>query len=129
MQNGPIQLMRLLVPAMAAMLSACSAVSDAVAVSPFSDPSLLVGRRTNLCGLITYSSEDHNLYRSAEDAEKDRNGLGILPGVVTHELLARFDAKYACVEGEVVYRGCAVERICTDSNFPYAIGVDGIRSG
>ncbi len=121
--------MRLFVPAMAVMLSACSAVSDAGAVSPFADPSLLVGRRTNLCGLITYSYEDHNLYRSAADADKDRNGLGILPGVVAHELLARFDAKYACVEGEVVYRGCAVERICMDSNFPYAISIDEIRSG
>ena len=90
----------------------------------FEEPSSYADERVVLCGVLAFRFENNNIYPSRSAMENDNTGLGVTSRSIAHNDLEQFDNRLVCLSGVIYYRGCTKERICTSSNFLYAIDVE-----
>ncbi len=106
------------------LLTACESTGPSAETSSiYMTPEASVGSQVRLCGNLVYAPEDHNIYATSADLRAKANGLGVVPGKTDHQALVAHNGKLVCVSATIIRRGCARDRICSDSNFEYAAKV------
>lgn len=105
----------------AAVLSgaSCESIPQRSAQPFFANPAAFVGQQVRLCGFFHAQFEDFNVWPTRASVSNHEGGLGFMPAGNRTER-SRLHNRRACIRAEIVRTGCAEDRICHWSNFPYA---------
>jgi hypothetical protein len=77
----------------------------------FVEPEIFDGTKVEICGLLNFRFENHNLYPAKRYAASGRLGIGVAPGEVAHDDLLAYDNQRVCLSGTVRYSGCEPPRV------------------